>query len=185
MESLEQSGDDMNTNVNTFVNTETIFYSEADSPLGQLLYVASEHGLRGIYFEQHKHFRGKGVWTNAPEHPVLQQAMREMQEFFDGKREQFDVPLDLQGTPFQQAVWQALMRIPFGDTISYGEHAQRVGKPDAARAVGAAIGRNPVSIIVPCHRVVAGNGNITGYAGGLERKRALLAFETRQQRFPS
>jgi methylated-DNA-[protein]-cysteine S-methyltransferase len=168
--------------MNTEVKTEAIFYNEADSPLGRLLFVASERGLRGIYFEQHKHFRGRGNWQHAPEHPILLKAMREMQEFFDGKREQFDVPLDLQGTPFQQTVWQALLRIPFGDTISYGEHAQRVGKPEAARAVGAAIGRNPVSIIVPCHRVVAGNGNITGYAGGLERKRALLAFESRQQR---
>jgi len=164
------------------MNTDVIFYSEAESPLGLLLFVASERGLRGIYFEQHKHFRGKGAWQLAPEHPVLRQAAREMQEFFDGKREQFDVQLDLQGTPFQQEVWQALLRIPFGDTISYGEHAQRVGRPEAARAVGAAIGRNPVSIIVPCHRVVAGNGNITGYAGGLERKRALLDFESRQQR---
>lgn len=161
------------------MDTDAIFYSEADSPLGLLLFAASDRGLRGIYFEQHKHFHGRGNWQLAPAHPMLKMAMREMQEFFDHKRTQFDVPLDLQGTPFQQSVWQALLRIPFGDTISYGEHAERVGKPDAARAVGAAIGRNPVSIIVPCHRVVASNGAITGYAGGLERKRALLAFESR------
>ena len=163
------------------MNMETIFYSEAASPLGSLLFVASDKGLRGIYFEQHKHFNGKGEWQQTSSHPVLQQAMRELQEFFDGKRAQFDVPLDLQGTPFQQAVWQELLNIPFGVTRSYGEHAQRVGKPQAARAVGAAIGRNPVSIIVPCHRVLGGNGSFTGYAGGIERKRALLAFESQPQ----
>lgn len=156
-----------------------IYYCELSSPLGRLLLVASDRGLRGIYFEEHKHFKGKGDWRRDPTQPILQQAMQQLQEFFAGTRTAFDVPLDLQGTPFQQEVWQQLLAIPYGATISYGQHAQRLGRPKAARAVGAAIGRNPVSIMVPCHRVIAGNGAHTGYAGGLERKRALLAFESR------
>lgn len=162
------------------MKSDIVYYCECASPLGRLLYVASDLGLRGIYFEEHRHFKGKGDWQLRLEHPVLRQAVSQLQEFFDGKRAEFDIPLDLQGTPFQQEVWQELLKIPYGVTISYGQHAQRVGRPEAARAVGAAIGRNPVSIIVPCHRVVAGNGAHTGYAGGLERKRALLALESQQ-----
>jgi len=108
----------------------------------------------------------------------LQQTIQQLQEFFCGTRNEFDLPLDLVGTPFQQSVWQQLLTIPYGATISYGQHAQNIGRPKALRAVGAAIGRNPVSIIVPCHRVVGSNGAITGYAGGIERKQTLLAFET-------
>jgi len=158
-----------------------ICYCEIDSPLGRLLLAASDHGLRGIYFEEHRHFKGISDWQLEPTHPHLRQGVKELHEFFVGKRTAFDLPLDLQGTPFQQEVWQQLLMIPYGVTISYGEHAQRVGRPTAARAVGAAIGRNPVSIIVPCHRVVGSNGAHTGYAGGLERKRALLAFESQQR----
>ncbi|HSY29395.1 MAG TPA: methylated-DNA--[protein]-cysteine S-methyltransferase, partial [Burkholderiaceae bacterium] len=124
------------------------YYCEIDSPLGRLLLAASDLGLRGIYFEEHRHFKGIGDWQLAPMHPHLQQGVKELNEFFTGKRTAFDLPLDLQGTPFQQEVWQKLMMIPYGVTVSYGEHAQRVGRPKAARAVGAAIGRNPVSIIV-------------------------------------
>ncbi|MDR3482120.1 MAG: methylated-DNA--[protein]-cysteine S-methyltransferase [Burkholderiaceae bacterium] len=157
-----------------------IYYCEMASPLGPLLVAASDAGLRGIYFEEHKHFKGKGDWRLDPQHPILQQAALQLQEFFAGTRTGFDVPLDLSGTPFQQAVWRQLLTIPYGDTISYAQHAQRVGRPTAARAVGAAIGRNPVSIVVPCHRVLGSNGAHTGYAGGLERKRALLEFESQR-----
>jgi methylated-DNA-[protein]-cysteine S-methyltransferase len=159
-----------------------IYYCEMASPLGCLLLVASDGGLRGIYFEEHKHFTGKGDWQCNSRHPILQQAALQLREFFSGTRTGFDVPLDLSGTPFQQAVWRQLLTIPYGATVSYAQHAQRVGRPTAARAVGAAIGRNPVSIVVPCHRVVGSNGAHTGYAGGLERKRALLTFESQRAR---
>jgi methylated-DNA-[protein]-cysteine S-methyltransferase len=154
-------------------------YCEYASPLGTLLLVAGDQGLRGIYFEEHKHFKGKGGWRHDPQDRYLQQTMQQLSEFFAGSRVVFDLPLDLVGTPFQQAVWRKLMVIPYGSTISYAQHAQSIGRPSAARAVGAAIGRNPVSIVVPCHRVVGANGAATGYAGGLARKRALLAFEVR------
>ncbi len=158
-----------------------ITYTELDSPLGTLLVAATDQGLCGIYFEQHRHFKGKDGWARDPEHAVVRRAVRQLQEFFAGGRTGFDLPLDLQGTPFQQEVWQQLLRIPYGATVSYGEHAKAVARPKAARAVGAAIGRNPVSIIVPCHRVVGSNGSLTDYAGGLERKRSLLELESRQE----
>ncbi|MDI1272447.1 methylated-DNA--[protein]-cysteine S-methyltransferase [Polaromonas sp.] len=122
--------------------------------------------------------RRTATWPSAPGHPVLQEVIRQLGEYFAGQRTEFDVPLDLAyGTAFQQSVWQALLKIPQGGTASYGEVSQRIGKPAAVRAVGAAVGRNPVSIIVPCHRVMGANGALTGYAGGLDRKTALLKLE--------
>lgn len=159
-----------------------ISYTDMPSPVGNLTVAATELGLCGIYFEQHRHFKGKDGWQRDTDHAILRQAVCQLEGFFTGARSQFDVPLDLQGTPFQQDVWQQLLRIPHGATVSYGEHARAVGRPKAARAVGAAIGRNPVSIIVPCHRVIGSNGSLTDYAGGLERKRMLLEFEARQHR---
>jgi methylated-DNA-[protein]-cysteine S-methyltransferase len=121
---------------------------------------------------------GPAVWPTAPDHPVLQKTSQQLAEYFAGQRRQFDVPLDLSyGTAFQQSVWQALLGIARGATASYGEVSARIGRPAAVRAVGSAIGRNPVSIIVPCHRVLGAHGALTGYAGGLERKRALLRLE--------
>ena len=118
------------------------------------------------------------TWPSDPDHPVLQEVSRQLTDYFAGRRTQFDVPLDLAyGTAFQQSVWQALLKIPQGGTASYGELSARIGKPAAVRAVGAAVGRNPVSIIVPCHRVMGAGGALTGYAGGLERKSALLRLE--------
>ncbi|MES2360717.1 MAG: methylated-DNA--[protein]-cysteine S-methyltransferase [Pseudomonadota bacterium] len=118
------------------------------------------------------------VWPNDAQHPVLKKVIQQLTQYFSGQRTQFDVPLDLSGgTDFQQAVWQVLLAIPQGRTASYSDVSQRIGKPAAVRAVGAAVGRNPVSIIVPCHRVVGVNGSLTGYAGGLERKTALLKLE--------
>lgn len=154
-----------------------MYYTTHESPLGPLLLAATEHGMSGIYFEQHKHFKGYDGWRRADEHPLLRQTATQLDEYFAGRRAAFDVPLDVQGTEFQHAVWDELMRIPFGQTISYAQHAERIGKPTALRAVGAAIGRNPVSIIVPCHRVIGTSGLVTGYAGGTERKRKLLALE--------
>lgn len=148
------------------------------SPLGPMLLAASAKGLAGVWFEGQRHGPQTADWPEAPEHPVLRQAQRQLAEYFAGTRTHFELPLDLQlGTPFQQSVWQALLAIPPGRTTSYAELGRRLGRPTAARAVGAAVGRNPVSIVVPCHRVLGTAGALTGYAGGLERKSALLRLE--------
>ena len=159
-----------------------IYYTDITSPVGKLLVDATDRGLCGVYFEQHRHFKGKDGWRHDPAHAIVREALDQLEDYFTGKRHSFDMPLDLHGTPFQLEVWQQLLRIPYGATVSYGEHARAVGRPKAARAVGAAIGRNPVSIIVPCHRVVGSNGSLTDYAGGLERKRALLELEAQRER---
>lgn len=149
-----------------------------DSPLGPMIVAATDSGLAGLWFEGQRHLPDHSGWPHAPRHPVLVEAVAQLADYFAGKRTQFDLPLDLQGgTAFQQSVWQALLAIPPGGTTSYGDLSQRVGRPAAVRAVGAAIGRNPVSIVVPCHRVLGRDGSLTGYAGGLERKSALLALE--------
>lgn len=154
-------------------------YTEYTSPLGTLLLAATERGLCGLYFEQHRYFSGPLGWRHVPAHPQLREAARQLDEYFGGSRRSFDLSLDLAGTPFQNAVWEALQTLPFGTTASYRMMAERVGSPKAIRAAGTAIGRNPVSIIVPCHRVLGTSGELSGYAGGLDRKRALLAFENR------
>ena len=149
-----------------------------ESPLGAMVVAATSRGLAGVWFEGQRHMPDHSAWPLQPAHPVLRQAIAQLADYFAGKRAAFDLPLDLQGgTSFQQAVWQALLAIPAGGTTSYGVLSQRIGKPAAVRAVGAAVGRNPVSIIVPCHRVLGSNGSLTGYAGGLERKSALLQLE--------
>ena len=164
----------------------SIVQTHFQSPLGTIILAATTQGLAGLWFERQRHLpavliaesTGPGVWPTAPDHPVLKQAMQQLVDYFAGRRTQFDLPLDLTGgTAFQQSVWQALLAIPQGSTASYGQISSRIGKPAAVRAVGAAVGRNPVSIIVPCHRVMGADGSLTGYAGGLDRKTALLALE--------
>jgi methylated-DNA-[protein]-cysteine S-methyltransferase len=153
-------------------------YDSYASPQGPILLVADDKGLAGVYFEKQKHFAGRGKdWRHDPQNPVLAQAKRELEEYFAGKRRRFDVALSPAGTAFQKSVWKAISTIGFGETISYGELARRAGVPGSARAAGAATGRNPIGIIVPCHRVVGADGSLTGYAGGLGRKKALLALE--------
>jgi methylated-DNA-[protein]-cysteine S-methyltransferase len=147
------------------------------SPVGPLLLVASDTALVGIYFEHHKHPPAQ-VGTIAQQHAVLDRAAQQLNEFFDGSRRTFDLPLAPSGTEFQQAVWAQLREIPFGNTRSYGDIATQLERPGASRAVGAANGRNPLSIVVPCHRVVGSNGALTGYAGGEEAKRWLLRHES-------
>ncbi len=151
------------------------------TPLGPVLLRASALGLSGLWFEGQRHLPDLdevASWKAAPDHPVLQATAQQLDEYFARLRQRFDLPLDPSGgTPFQRAVWQALLAIPFGQQGVYGELAWQLERPRAVRAVGAAVGRNPVSIIVPCHRVVGANGALTGYAGGLDRKRALLALE--------
>jgi len=160
---------------------KTIHYLNMDSPLGPLLLAATANGICGVYFEHHKHFKGSDGWLLSPQHPLLSQASQQLRDYFAGQRQDFDLPLDLSaGTAFQQAVWAGLRQIPFGMTTSYGQLAQQIQQPAAVRAVGAANGRNPISIIIPCHRVIAGSGALTGYAGGLENKKALLTLEQSQ-----
>lgn len=148
------------------------------SPLGPMIVAATGQGLAGLWFEDQRHLPDHAGWPEAPEHPVLRQALAQLTDYFAGRRSRFELPLDLQGgTPFQQSVWQALLRIPCGETASYAQLGRDIGRPAAARAVGAAVGRNPISVIVPCHRVLGSKGSLTGYAGGLPRKAALLALE--------
>lgn len=149
-----------------------------ESPLGTMLLAASDRGLAGVWFLGQRHGPDSSGWREDPRHPVLREAVAQLAAYFAGERTDFDLPLDLQaGTAFQQSVWDALLAIPSGGTTSYAELARRLGKPQAARAIGAAVGRNPVSIVVPCHRVLGTDGTLTGYAGGLERKTALLQLE--------
>lgn len=165
----------------------TRWYTTFGTRLGGMLVTASEAGLTGVYFVGQKYEAAvRDGWADTPGHPWLAAARGQIEEYLAGARTTFSVPLDPQGTPFQQRVWQALLEIPAGTTVTYGELARRVGAPSAARAVGAAVGRNPVSLIVPCHRVVGASGALTGYAGGLDRKRALLELEGRdgQMAFP-
>jgi methylated-DNA-[protein]-cysteine S-methyltransferase len=153
-------------------------YCWIESPLGRMLLMSDGSALTGLHFEREKYFPPLGKdWTEAPAAPVLARAARQVREYFAGARTRFDLPLAPSGTPFQQRVWRELLRIPCGTTVTYGDIARGIGAPNSVRAVGAAIGRNRISIVVPCHRVVGSDGTLTGYAGGLERKRALLAHE--------
>jgi methylated-DNA-[protein]-cysteine S-methyltransferase len=152
------------------------YYSYLDSPLGRLFVQGDGQFVTGLYLPQHKGWPGPDPLWRQLDKPFA--AVREqLAEYFAGERQQFDVPLKLAGTPFQQRVWQELARIPFGKTITYAQLAQRVGQPTASRAVGNANGRNPISILVPCHRVIGTSGKLTGYAGGVEKKEWLLEWE--------
>ena len=154
------------------------YYDFYDSPHGRMLLVASGGGLTGVYFDGQKyHAAIEPGWREDPRHAPLHQARRELAEYFAGERRRFETPLAPEGTPFQHAIWRAISTVGFGSTITYAEVASRAGFPGNARAAGAATGRNPLTIIVPCHRIVGSDGSLTGYAGGLDRKRALLALE--------
>jgi methylated-DNA-[protein]-cysteine S-methyltransferase len=151
--------------------------------LGPVRLAASPVGLAGLWFEGQRHepvqqLHGPSAWPEAAAHPVLLEASRQLGQYLSGRRDAFDLPLDLSsGTGFQQDVWRALLTVGRGTTTSYGALGRRLGRSLAMRAVGAAVGRNPLSIVVPCHRVVGANGSLTGYAGGLDRKTALLVLE--------
>jgi methylated-DNA-[protein]-cysteine S-methyltransferase len=147
------------------------------TPLGKLLLARTARGLAGAWFAGQKHHPGALAAPQRSDDALLERAAAQLQSYFAGEREHFDLPLDLHGTPFQRAVWQALLTIPTGGTRSYGAIAKALDAPNAVRAVGGAVGRNPLSVIVPCHRVVGSDGSMTGYAGGVERKRALLGIE--------
>jgi methylated-DNA-[protein]-cysteine S-methyltransferase len=157
-----------------------ISYYNWTSPLGKLLLVASAEGLRAIRFEGREKFsppRPDWIYGEEP----FRDLMRQLQEYFAGSRSDFDLPLAPQGTSFQIKVWDALQKIPYGETISYAELAQRIGRPKAVRAVGAANGANPIPILIPCHRVIGSNGALVGYGGGLDIKKHLLALEKEQR----
>jgi methylated-DNA-[protein]-cysteine S-methyltransferase len=153
-------------------------FKKAASPVGELTLVASERGLVAILWENDDPGRVRlAALAEQSDHPVLIEAQVQLADYFAGRRRSFDLPLDFQGTDFQKQVWAALLAIPFGETRSYGDLARAVGRPTAFRAVGAANGRNPISIVAPCHRVIGANGALTGFAGGLEAKRYLLRHE--------
>jgi methylated-DNA-[protein]-cysteine S-methyltransferase len=160
-------------------------YTILESPLGGLKLVASEKGLVAILWDKENPRRVPLPELVAqPGHPVLVETKRQLAEYFGGKRRTFTIALDMRGTQFQRDVWQALLAIPFGTTTSYGQLAQQLGNPRATRAVGAANGRNPVSIVVPCHRVVGSSGRLTGFAGGLDAKAHLLRLEQEDGKLP-
>jgi methylated-DNA-[protein]-cysteine S-methyltransferase len=155
--------------------------TSCQTPLGIVTLAASPNGLAGVWFEGQRHLPAEllgQAWPQQATHPILQESTRQLHAYFKGSLSHFDLPLDLSaGTVFAQSVWRALQTIAYGATSHYGNISQTIGQPKAARAVGGAIGRNPLSIVVPCHRVLGRNGLLTGYAGGLERKMALLQLE--------
>ena len=152
-------------------------YAIMDTPVGSLTVVSTSKGLAAVRFGAFP--PTDGVADEDANRPYT----RQLAEYFDGRRERFDLPLDLNGTPFQLSVWGELCAIPYGETRSYGEIARKLGKPRAARAVGMANHDNPIAVVVPCHRVIGANGTLTGYAGGLDRKKKLLSIEQRPPLF--
>ena len=163
----------------------SIVQTRIETPLGEMCLGATAQGLAGAWFIDQRH-RPESMdfknlphpWPRQDRHPTLVQAAQELQEYFEGVRRVFDVDLDINGgTLFQQSVWRALLRISHGETSTYGDIGRQINNPAAMRAVGSAVGRNPLSIIIPCHRVLGGDGSLTGYAGGLSRKTALLKLE--------
>ncbi len=154
------------------------YFTHFDSPLGTMLAIATENAITDLHMVSGKYVPKLGDDdVDSPKLPVFLQLRQELSEYFAGKRKNFDVKLAPEGTEFQRAAWKALTKIPFGQTCSYGEQAATIGKPKAVRAIGAANGRNPIAIVVPCHRVIGANGTLTGYAGGLDKKEFLLKLE--------
>ena len=153
-------------------------YTFYTSPLGEMLLTAEGEAVTGLHFVGEKHYpKPDPGWQQTADLPLFRLATEQLDEYFAGRRRVFDLPLAPRGTPFQKAVWSALGLIPYAKTWSYVDLAKHIGDHKAARAVGAANGHNPISIVVPCHRVIGSNGSLTGYAGGLERKQKLLALE--------
>jgi methylated-DNA-[protein]-cysteine S-methyltransferase len=159
-------------------SSTTTLYNYFPTPLGELCVQGNEQFVTGLFLPGHQGWHGPGAaWREAD--ALFAPVREQLAEYFAGERQQFDLPLKLAGTPFQLQVWQELMRIPYGATISYAALAERIGRPSASRAVGRANGCNPISILVPCHRVIGADGTLTGYAGGIEKKRWLLDWESR------
>ena len=166
-------------------NDRSYVYKTMKSPVGELTLVGSDRGLAAVLWENDKPDRVRmNVVGEDKKHPVLVETEWQLTEYFAGKRKKFSVKLDFIGTEFQNKVWHALLTIPFGETRSYGEIARQLGNPKAMRAVGAANGKNPISIIAPCHRVIGATGELTGFAGGLKTKAYLLKLEGGEARSP-
>ncbi|MBV7529617.1 methylated-DNA--[protein]-cysteine S-methyltransferase [Chitinophaga sp. sic0106] len=154
------------------------YHRKITTPVGELLLIATDKGLRAILWEDEDGSRVKlPVEGDHDTHPVLDETARQLDEYFAGNRRTFDLPLHFEGTPFQQQVWTALLQIPYGKTVSYAQLANQLGNPKAVRAVGAANGKNPISIVAPCHRVIGSSGSLTGFAGGVAVKERLLRME--------
>ena len=164
----------ISTDPSTTSPTLTTWTTTVGSPVGPLLLTTNGSALTRLLFD----VPPDPTWSTEP-HPVLAAAVAQLEEYFAGERRDFDLPLEPAGTPFQLRVWETLREIPYAETINYGQLANRIGNPNASRAVGLANGRNPISIVVPCHRVIGANGSLTGYGGGLDRKRTLLDLERR------
>ena len=155
-----------------------LVYMYMDSPVGALKLVAHDQALVAVMWDNEDHKRVRlAELIESPQHPMLHKVKQQLEQYFAGQRQQFDLPLDFQGTDFQQQVWQALLTIPYGETRSYKEIALQIGNAKAVRAVGAANGKNPISIIAPCHRVIGASGALVGFAGGLDKKQILLSLE--------
>jgi methylated-DNA-[protein]-cysteine S-methyltransferase len=162
----------------TSTTTITEYYDYVDTPFDRLLLVGSRRALTGLYVATHEACPTvDDAWTHDEDGAELRGAREQLDEYFDDRRTEFDMPLEPRGTDFQTAVWREIAAIPYGETVSYGDLADRVGRPGAARAVGAATGRNPISIVIPCHRVVGSDGSLTGYGWGFDRKIWLLEHE--------
>ncbi|MGC0772757.1 MAG: methylated-DNA--[protein]-cysteine S-methyltransferase [Candidatus Acidiferrum sp.] len=158
---------------------KTVSYTTMKSPIGPLLLAGGEDGLRFVHFVSGR--RPKSPQRDWAENKAaFRIVIRQLEEYFDGKRKEFELPLILEGTEFQLLVWRNLQKIPYGETVSYGQLARRIGRPEAARAVGLANGSNPIPIIIPCHRVIGSKGDLTGFGGGLPVKKKLLVLESRQ-----
>lgn len=154
-----------------------MWFDDFATPIGRLVVAADEAGIRHILFDRNRHPipDGRGAWLRSP--PRVAHARKQLEEYFRGERRQFDLELVPVGTPFQVLVWNTLAIIPYGETWSYGRLAKYIGEPESARAVGAANGRNPIPIVLPCHRVIGADGSLTGFGGGLEKKAKLLQLE--------
>ena len=158
-----------------------LVYMYVDSPVGALKLVAHDHALVAVMWDNEDHKRVRlAELIEDHQHPMLLRVKKQLEQYFAGQRQQFDLPLDFQGTDFQQQVWQTLLTIPYGETRSYKDIALQIGNEKAVRAVGAANGRNPISIIAPCHRVIGSGGALVGFAGGLDKKQILLSLEQSQ-----
>lgn len=158
-----------------------LVYMYMDSPVGALKLVAHDQALVAVMWDNEDHKRVRlADLIESPQHPMLHKVKQQLEQYFAGQRQQFDLPLDFQGTDFQQQVWQALLSIPYGETRSYKDIALLIGNAKAVRAVGAANGKNPISIIAPCHRVIGSGGALVGFAGGLDKKQILLSLEQSQ-----
>lgn len=158
------------------------FYKMMDSPVGTLALIASDQGLHGVNWSQEADIQAQG-YRDSDSHPILLATEQQLSEYFAGERKSFDVPLEPQGTPFQLQIWKLMLNIPYGKTLSYGELAAQAGDVKASRAVGMANNRNPIAIIIPCHRVIGSSGALTGFGGGLANKSFLLDLESQLRLF--